>query len=132
MAPSIGQAVGSRAFGVQVHRGLSAAGWVNLLCSKRHLRTAGAGLAGVVCTPCVDGLSSAKQWTPSPVTAGVHVELHPLAPCHRALWPSPGPSMGGAVFHVIVGSSQVQFVIAWMLPPETLPAFVTFATWSWR
>jgi len=40
--------------------------------------------------------------------------------------------MAGCVFHVIVSSFQLQFVMAWMLPPVTLPEFVTLATWSFR
>src|SRR5207249_11802752 len=43
-----------------------------------------------------------------------------------------GPSITGRVFQLTVRSSHLQFVIGWMLPPETLWAFVTFATCSRR
>src|SRR5437870_10220741 len=43
-----------------------------------------------------------------------------------------GPSMAGAVFHVIVVSLQLQFEMAWMVPPATLFAFVALDTCSVR
>src|SRR2546425_10066465 len=57
------------------------------------------------------------------------------ATCPMATAPSvasAGPSIAGCVFHVIVVSLQLQLVMAWMLPPVTLPELVTFATWSRR
>src|SRR2546428_14163243 len=45
---------------------------------------------------------------------------------------SAGPSIAGWVFQVTVPSFHPQFVIAWMRPPVTLWALVTFATWSRR
>jgi len=40
--------------------------------------------------------------------------------------------MAGAVFHVIVVSLQLQFEMAWMVPPVTLFAFVALDTCSVR
>src|SRR5437016_10690769 len=45
---------------------------------------------------------------------------------------SAGPSIAGAVFHVIVVSLQLQFEMAWMVPPVTLLAFVALDTCSVR
>ena len=38
----------------------------------------------------------------------------------------------GCVFHVTAVSPQLQLVMAWMLPPATLPELVMLATWSFR
>src|SRR5438067_9796469 len=43
-----------------------------------------------------------------------------------------GPSMAGAVFHVIAVSLQLQFEMVWMVPPVTLFAFVAVETCSCR
>src|SRR5262245_59265928 len=52
----------------------------------------------------------------------------------RATFPtvdSTGPSISGRVFQVTVASSQLQFVMVWILPPEGPAAAASFTDWSW-
>src|SRR5439155_14327331 len=83
-------------------------------------------------TPSGEGLSSAKQYTPSPGMA--------LVTSNSTTWPgataptveSTGPSITGCVFEVTVRSFHSQPVIECMRPPATLWEFRTFDTCSRR
>src|SRR5947208_1599958 len=82
-------------------------------------------------TPSAEGLSRAKQYTPSPRIV--------LVTSKSTAWPSATiptvastrPSMAGLVFQLTVRSFQLQ-LIGWMRPPTTLWEFGRLATWSRR
>src|SRR5437870_2600328 len=62
----------------------------------------------------------------APVTSKSTTWFNATAPTED----STGPSIAGRVSHVMASSSQLQPVIGWMRPPESLLALVTLATCS--
>jgi hypothetical protein len=80
-------------------------------------------------TPLLESVSMAKQYTPSPAMAGVmFMTVVPVALTAPAV-ASIVPSSAGWVFHVTVLSFHAQPDIAWIRPPESLPALPAPLAW---